>query len=242
LFADAANAGALIQFKALCAARDYPANVTAFFAESYCLAKVLVDRKDRPAFLAFVRGGMKDGWEAAAKAVYGSTLDELEREMIEKLKTERRAQGVVDQRPKPAPVFALATADASGKVSVFQETRHYYEPVTGYQRRDERVEGSSQSRTHFVPVTNSRLRAREVSAWHYSPGTVRALTPQGKPVEEAALMAALKGKTVAVVVATDGQSIDKAFADLLKPDALILVVPPANPDSVPPAPTAQPGM
>jgi RNA polymerase sigma factor (sigma-70 family) len=240
MFVDAANAGHAIQFKALCATRDFPANVTAFFAESYWLAKVLVDRKDRATLITFVRGGMKDGWEAAAKSVYGATLDELEGEMSEKVKTERKARRVVDQRPKPALVFALATADAAGRITVFHQQHLGYEPVTTYVRRDMRVEGTGQTRTYMEPVTNYRPRTSLVAS--LSRGTVKAIMPQGKAIDEATLIEALKGKTVAVVVVADGQGIDKAFTDLLKPDTLILIVPAAKPEPVPPAPTAQPGM
>jgi hypothetical protein len=66
---------------------------------------------------------------------------------------------------------------------------------------------------------------------------VRAVTAQGTAVEQAALIEALTGKTVAVLVVTDTDTIDKAYADLLKPDTLILVVPPEKGELRPP-PTA----
>ena len=53
-------------------------------------------------------------------------------------------------------------------------------------------------------------------------------------MDEATLVTALKGKTVAVVLAPDGEPIDRPFADLLKPDTLILVLPAVKADPMPP--------
>ena len=237
LFAEAANAGRLIQVKALLAAREYPTDVGGFFAESYWLAKVLVDRKARATLLAFVHDGMKDGWEAAARAHYGATLDELERAMLDRAKAERKAAGpaIAHYGAMAVPTFARATADVSGQVTVFQRTTTYYEPVTSYQTRIERVEGTQVTRSGVVPVTTYRQRTGPLDAKSYPRGTLRAVTPQGKPIERAALIEALQGKTVAVVVVTNTDTIDKAYADLLKPDTLILIVPPERSGRAAPA-------
>ena len=237
LAAQAANDGNLIQVKALCAAREYPKNIAEFFAESYLLAETLVDRRDRATFLQFVRDGMKDGWESAAKTHYETGLDDLERDMLTRLKAEHKTgvPAVVDRANKSLPAFALATADDSGQVTVFERTIPYYEPVTSYVRREVRVEGQKATRSYMEPVTNYRLRTTPVAPRVFDRGTVRALTPTGKPIEEAALMAALKGKTVAVVLVQEAGGLDKAFANLLKSDTLVLVVPATKAELPPPA-------
>jgi RNA polymerase sigma factor (sigma-70 family) len=223
LTADTANHGDLIQLKALCSARDYPRNVLAFFGESYVLTRMLVDRKDRATLLKFVHGGMGKDWESAAKEFYGATLDDLERQMLDKLKAAGPA--IVDRGVKTTPIFVWATAEPSGEVAVIQRTDPVYEPVTSYVRRSVPVAGSPQPRTYIEAVTNYRLRPAEEARRTFGRGRVRAITPAGKPIDEAAMIAALKGKMVAVVLVGGAENIDKAFADLLKPDALILLVP-----------------
>jgi RNA polymerase sigma factor (sigma-70 family) len=239
VFAQAANGGRLIQLKALLAARDYPTDMGGFFVESYSLAKVLVDRRDRQTLVSFVKTGMTDGWEAAAKAHYGLTLDELERVMLEKVKAAARGDGDARdaERARPGPVFATATADPAGRVTVYLPSQ-WYEPVTSYIKREERDKNGA-PRNYYEPVTEYRLRSGVNKPRSYARGVVRAHRPNGQAVEEAALIDALKGKPVPVVLAMEADSLDKAFADLLKPDTLILVVPPEK-DELRPPPTAPP--
>jgi hypothetical protein len=227
--------------KALCAAHEYPTDVGAFFAESYCLAHVLVERKDRQTLLSFVKDGTESSWEAAAKTRYGLTLDEIEQVMLDQAKVERRAadKAVVERRVKEIPTFAFATADSVGRISVINHTDSYYEPVTTYIRHDVPVKGSATPKTYVQPVTNYRLRDATETRKTFTSGTVKAATPQGKPVEEAKLLDALKGKTVAVVLVTDPDHFDKRFADLLKPDTIILIVP-AEKTPMPPPPAGMP--
>ncbi len=51
--------------------REYPADIPAFYAQSCAVAKFLIEKKDRPTFLAFVREGSESGWDEAAKKHYG---------------------------------------------------------------------------------------------------------------------------------------------------------------------------
>ena len=239
-FAEAANAVRLIQLKALCPAREYPTDVAAFFAESYYLAKTLVDRKDRATLLGFVRDGMKDGWEPAAKTHYGTTLDELERAMLEKVKAEvRRPRGRETGGPGPAgprlrhgqrrPVRGRHRLPAEPVVRAGHEV---------YQARGDGQERSSPELFRAgdrVPAAVGIEQAAVVC-----PGRGAGPPPSGRAVEEAALIDALKGKPVPVVLAMEADSLDKAFADLLKPDTLILVVPPEK-DELRPPPTRAAG-
>jgi RNA polymerase sigma factor (sigma-70 family) len=250
--AQAAAQGDLIQIKALCAARDYPENVMTFYAESYCLAKVLVDRKDRATLVGFVRDGMKDGWESAAKVHYGASLDDLEREMIGTFKSDRKGAGSAGRGPtdRSTPVFRWATADASDRVTVYERVGHFYEPVTTYVRRDLAVKGGSMPQSYMEPVTTYQPRTKPIEPMTIARGQVRAATPDGKPIAVESVIQALKGKTVAVVVVKDLDHLDKAFAELLKPDTMILFVPSMKGDPVPPSikvelpppPTIAPGM
>jgi RNA polymerase sigma factor (sigma-70 family) len=236
LVAQARYADQLLQVKALLAARDYPSNVGPFFAQSYCLARVLVDRKDRKTLLSFVKDGVDTGWEAAAKTHYGATLDELEQAMIEKAKAKgtAKAGAAEDTLPRSIPTFALATADPSGQIKVFDRVAHFCEPVTSYVQRTVQVPDSTTLRTYMEPVTNYRLRTSPLAPREFEAKAVKAATPQGKPVEEAKLLDALKGKTVAVVLVTDADKFDKKFADLLKPDTIILIVPAEKAPMTPP--------
>jgi hypothetical protein len=220
--------------KALCSTRDYPTEVAAFYAESYLFAKTLVDREDRPTFLNFVGAGMVKDWESAAKEFYGVTLDQLERAMLDKVKAAARGDGDVRaaERARPAPVFATATADPAGAVTVYLPSQ-WYEPVTRYIKREE-TDKNGAPRNYYEPVTEYRLRSGLNKPRSYARGVVRAHRPSGQAVEEAVLIDALKGKPVPVVLALEADSLDKAFADLLKPDTLILVVPPEKVGMPPP--------
>lgn len=227
LAAQTANAGRLIQLKAFCTTRDYPKDLLGFYSQSYLLTRTLVDRQDRPTFLNFVGVGMVQGWEAAAKEFYGSTLDDLERDMLGKLKGSTKVDESATTGPttQSAPVFAWARADNKGGVAVFEQVGSYYEPVTSYVRRDVPVKDSQATQTHVQPVTNYKLRAGGMSLRLFEPGQVRASFPDGKAIPEAELVEALKGKTVAVVLVADGKPIDPRFAALLKADAIVLAVP-----------------
>jgi hypothetical protein len=227
--AQVAGRGDLIQIKALCSAREYPPNVMVFFAQSHALAKTLVERKGRGTFLNFVRQGMDKDWESAAKEHYGVGLDQLERDLLEKLKASSKASGPATSDPAGgmAPTFAWATIDPSEKLIVYERIE-YYEPVTSYLERTVRVEGSNQSKTYYGPVTNYRQRTAPLAPLSFDLGQVRATTPDGKTIEEAALVAALKGKTVPVVLSRSGK-LDKAFVGLLKTDVIVFTLPPPKP-------------
>lgn len=64
------NAGRAFQLKRLFALHDFPADAATFHAESYSVAKFLVETADRQVFLEFVADGMRDGWDVAAKRHY----------------------------------------------------------------------------------------------------------------------------------------------------------------------------
>lgn len=236
LCADVLNAGRGLQVKALLETREYPRDVMAFFAESFWFAKVLTGRKDRAALMNFVRTGMAKDWPTAAREVYAATLDELEAEMLVRLKAVTRSTAPASVTPTTAlpPVFAWATADPGGRITVHQGIGSYHVPLTSYTENEVTADGGATRRVHLQPVTRYELRSGPISPQSFDLGRVRAQVPDGKPIDSAALAAALKAKTVPVVVVQGGTQIDKAFADLLKPDTLILVVPTLKADPMPP--------
>jgi hypothetical protein len=50
--------------------KAYPEDMDGFYAEGYSLTRYLLERKDRPTFLAFVKSGAADGWDAALRKHY----------------------------------------------------------------------------------------------------------------------------------------------------------------------------
>jgi hypothetical protein len=236
LVQQAARTGDLIQSRALFEAREFPGKVSVFFAQSYWVARVLVDRKDRPTLIQFVKDGMKDGWETAAKKHYGyATLMDLEQEFLRQIGTQPLAQSTKSV-PTP-PVLALASADVDGRVTV-QLPNQSFQPVTTYVQREAVIEkdGKSQKSQYYEPVTSYRLRTDVGTARTYAKGEVKAFRPDGKPVEEKRLLEALKGQLKPVVVSTNAGGITKELAELLKSDALILVVPESKNDAALPPP------
>ncbi|MFL5341627.1 MAG: RNA polymerase sigma factor [Gemmataceae bacterium] len=93
--------GRAIRLASLFGMKDYPSDVGTLYAQGHSVTRFLVERKDRPAFLEFVKIGMKDGWEAAAKKVYDlSSLTELEQAWLDSL----RSEAARDKRPAAPPV------------------------------------------------------------------------------------------------------------------------------------------
>jgi RNA polymerase sigma factor (sigma-70 family) len=224
LCAESADAGNLVHLKVLWVALEYPKEVAAFYAESYWLTKTLVARRDRATFVNFVRLGMSTDWAAAAKDVYRASLDDLEREMLDLLKAERRTARTIDQHKAVAVamLFAKGTADESGQVTIYV-SEPSYEATTSYERREEIV--GETKRQYYEPVTSYRFGAQGLTKHTVPRAQLRAVTAAGKPVPEAALLETLKGKLVSIVVTTHADGIEPAFAELLKPGTLILIVP-----------------
>jgi hypothetical protein len=67
--------------------RDYPPRIDVFYAEGYSVTRFLVERKDRPTFLTFLRTGMGGDWAAAAKHCYGfESLEEMQAAWLDTLR------------------------------------------------------------------------------------------------------------------------------------------------------------
>jgi hypothetical protein len=50
---------------------EYPSDLMGFYGQGYSISRFLVEMGGRPRFLAFVRDGSRNGWDAAARAHYG---------------------------------------------------------------------------------------------------------------------------------------------------------------------------
>jgi RNA polymerase sigma factor (sigma-70 family) len=228
------NTGDLVSVRALLEAKEYPGrNIGTFFAQSFWTTKVLVDRKDRPTFVQFVKDGKKDGWESASKKHYGyATLGELEADVLSKLGKE--------PTPDPAktsetpPTLMLASADAEGRISISMP-KFTIRPVTQYLQREivESKDGQPVKRTYYEPVTSYQSIPGTLHRRTFAKSEVKAFHLDGRAVEEKALVDALKDGPKAVVLSTRADGIDKALASILKPDTLILVVPTSKLDPAP---------
>jgi hypothetical protein len=88
---DLPNTGKALPLRRLLAVREYGevGAVVPLHVQGYTVARFLVGRKDRPTFLRFVRQGMVDGWDAAAKECYGfESVEQLEAAWLQTLKSE----------------------------------------------------------------------------------------------------------------------------------------------------------
>jgi hypothetical protein len=59
---------------------EYPKDLMGFYGQGYSVSRFLVEMGGRPRFLAFLKDGMKDGWDVATREHYGfSNTKELDR-------------------------------------------------------------------------------------------------------------------------------------------------------------------
>jgi RNA polymerase sigma factor (sigma-70 family) len=101
------NKGHALRLSYLLALKDYPRDVTTFYAQVYSVTRFLVELKNRATFLEFVNIGMKDGWEDAAKRCYGfESVNGMENAWVNSLRDERRSALTNDAPPTPvAPLL-----------------------------------------------------------------------------------------------------------------------------------------
>ncbi|HEX3146778.1 MAG TPA: sigma-70 family RNA polymerase sigma factor [Gemmataceae bacterium] len=239
--AETANAGKMLQMKTLFNSKDYPAdNVVGFFAESFWVTKLLVERRDNPTFIRFIQDGSKDGWDVAAKRHYGfASLDDLEALVLEKLKA---ARPLAKDKLAPAtmtgiPTIAVATADEAGRVQI-GSPNITYTPVTTYAARRIMVEenGQKTERVKYEPITS--YRAERALFGIYGHDKLKATTVDGTPITPEQLLKTLREKPTGIVFASESQPLPAVFVDLLKPGTIVLVPLSAEP---PKATTPKPG-
>jgi hypothetical protein len=205
---------------------DYPRDVMALYGEGYSLARFLVQRKDRPTFLAFVATGMRGDWNRAVRQHYDiANVNELEKKWLESLEQEEviKAQATDElSRPVgPQPITGLASLDRQGRL-VLRIRGAVATPVT------ERIQrgGSQEIVTRYV-------LAATVQESIYDVLNLEVYDLEGLRVEPKALATALARETP-VLVATDGRKVDRYHLQLIKKGTLILVPPPTPPQAPPP--------
>src|SRR5262249_20865004 len=97
-----------IPLRRLFALTNYPSDVMTLYAEGFSVSQFLVGSSSRPAFLAFVAHGMRQGWDSAVQAHYSfRSVEELEQAWLQHLRNTRRPQPTTLARnATPAPVDA----------------------------------------------------------------------------------------------------------------------------------------
>jgi hypothetical protein len=220
--------------------KDYPNDVMAFFVQGYSLTEFLVKRKDRATLLAFVMDGMDGGWGNAAAKYYGfRDLDEMEGAWRKDLlqgacaKNDPVAEKTTELQGPPTMARAFL---ADGQIAVtWRESS--VQPVTSYVQRTY-VQGTSDSKTYYEPVTTYRPSTQKKASVH-APKEVKAFEFNGTPIEAAILLDRLKKET-AVLLANEGK-VDPFYLPVIKPGTMILVLPkgmtaPRSADAMPAAP------
>jgi hypothetical protein len=235
-----ATPGRAIPLRRLLSMQDYPRDVMVLWAQGYSVTRFLVERKDRQTFLAFVKQGMKDGWDKAAEAHYGfRDVEALEDAWLARLRAWRdekettalpRPSAPGAPRPPerepasigPMPVTALAVAGPKGSIRV-QMPVPVYVPRTSYVLE----EGGKVAR----PITSYALVPRR--QWQLFPARkVEASQAHIGPVSSEKL-SELLAKETPVLLSTDGQKVDPFHLQVIKRGTLVLVVP--QPVAPPPA-------
>jgi hypothetical protein len=230
-----ADQGRIIPLPRLLALREYPDDVMALYVSGHALTRFLVERKDRPTFLAFVKQGMAGDWTTAAGEHYGvRDLGELERLWVETM-TKRAADVIAPAMPlartglpEGGPLAGLARLRPDGKGLLLEviHTKVSYRLALVRAADDTRVAEMMPRVAHRL--IKVRVPLAEVKAYH----------ADGKPVDVAELAELLKKET-AVLVVPERSAVHPYFLQLAKEGTLILVVKPAElaeaPDAAPPA-------
>jgi RNA polymerase sigma factor (sigma-70 family) len=218
--------------------KDYPDDVMVLFAQGFSVTHFLVERKDRPTLLKFVKDGMDSGWDKAAKKHYGfGDVAELEQSWLDSLHGKEIAPPESAESlglPKsPGPQTAVAFVD--GDSLRVGRTVHLTEPRTEYVAR------KVDNKTFYQQVTSYRSTFRH-QYLAYAAKAVKAFETDGKPIATKALRERLKNKTVVLIA--DEEKVDPFYLQLIKPGTIILVLPlvgepeiqppPATPDLEPP--------
>jgi hypothetical protein len=227
--------GRAIPLHRLLPMKDYPRDVTALYAQGYSLTRFLVERKDRPTFLAFVKQGMRDDWDGAAQGHYGfRNVDELEqawRADVRRRRPEEKGaskqawdeQILVEPIRRQGPAFltvARAAVEDDGRL-VLRQQESVFQKVTTYGRSVE-VSYRDVSREQ-----ERRLGLRGVAAVRVTGGATAAVD-----LKE---LAEVLRKETPVLVVENGQPLDPLLAQVAREGTLILTLPPP-PKEPPPAP------
>src|SRR5262249_29883208 len=162
--------------------------------------RFLVERKDRPTFLAFVRQGMADGWDRAARRHYGAAgVEELERQWLESLRLPMPRDEAVPAPPAPPPVPTQRGVAAGLEPGVVRVRWPWtqVEPVTTYRMME------SNAGKYYEPVTTFRSRSGETTE-RYSLDVVKVVGLDGKELGRDQIARRLKKET-ALILTREGE-------------------------------------
>jgi hypothetical protein len=129
---------------------------------------------------------------------------------------------------RPQPEAAVAVIDSAGKLTLRRRIINTFEK-TAYPT----IENPREQAPVLIKNTMTTDHVQELPA-----ASVRAFDLAGKPVSAADLAAVLSAERP-VLVSHDGQPVDPAFLQIIRPDTLILALPSDQPTAArPPAPPA----
>jgi len=173
----------------LFALNEYPRDVMTLFAQGYSVTCFLVGKNDRQTFLAFVKLGMRDGWDRAVRAYNFRDVEALEDAWLAKLRQARSKKDAspvsvstgwpADTPPDadksrlpagPQPLILPARWD-EGKVIVRT-------PVTVTQYKQAIIPGKEKDRVVYTPETVQTERHLVVDS-----GQVKAFGTDGKGID-----------------------------------------------------------
>jgi RNA polymerase sigma factor (sigma-70 family) len=218
---------------------SYPDDIMVVFAQGYSVTRFLVERKDRKTYLAFVKQGMKDGWDSAAKKCYGfDDVAEMEKVWIAHIvppndpsrENPRRSAEDKAASRNALPMVGVAFLQENNRRVVFR-LPNGHRTITTYRlvERDNKKYYEPQT----VQIPDEQVMLMDLSA-------VSVYDTAGKLVAARKVIELLKGETP-VLVATDGKPVDPFYLNLVKEGTLIFVVPGGislrEPMPVPPAVT-----
>jgi RNA polymerase sigma factor (sigma-70 family) len=211
--------------------KDYGGSPDAMlvFTQGYSVTRYLLAAGDRPTFLRFIKLGMADGWDAAARACYNAdSVEALQLNWMGYMWYTR------DRRPpnptaplgptdEPAPIPAVATLRTNGQINLAWSVRYRVDTRPISMMTDGRpimAGGQTEASNEF-----------EESVFA---DKARVVTPDGKPVDAKTLTERLQQPTV-VLVAAHNRLPDLFHLQLLKADTLIFLSPEPMPAAPAPA-------
>jgi RNA polymerase sigma factor (sigma-70 family) len=232
--------GRAIALRRLLAMKDFPADVMVLYAEGYSVTRFLVEKKNRKTFLAFVKQGMSDGWDKAAKEQYGfRDVEALEdawlaavRRKPEPLATPNPAARVkgedgLDIPTGSPPATGLAVVGKKKAVLRVIDVSYAYVPVQRPVKPDGK--GGEGFVTEYVARAQGVERILDLA-------DAPVYDMKGRRIDPTQLPDLLR-KPTPVLIARDGKMVDPFHLRLIKEGTLI-IVPPVTParEALPPPP------
>ncbi len=198
-------------------------DVRVVFFQGYSVTRYLLAVADRPAFLRFIKLGMADGWDAAAKACYhADSVEALQLSWMGHVWYARKHHPANPSSPlgptdEPAPVPAIASMGRDGRIDLAWSVRYRIDiPPTS-------------TMTDGRPIMDgAQTEAVNDHKTSMLPAEARVVTPDGKPVDNKILAERLRQPTV-VLVAAHNRLPDPFHLQLLKANTLIFLWPEPSP-------------